>query len=350
MSSTAAGLLDPRPSSRNATRAISDDRTIMMRSFALLWGAGSSLFLICLLLSPPTNATRPWMLALDAVGFSATAALATIGPRLPRWASDFVVLLGTGIITSIVLLSRSEASPYALYFFWLSVHASYFLPWKRAAMQLLYIALAYGAALVNVKTGAFPSVRWLMMMVTLAAVCTFVAVLRSRVDQLISRLADAATHDPLTGLLNRRALAEALTCDAGEGAPVAPISLVVGDVDNFKAINDHLGHLAGDEALQRMADVLRASVREGDIVVRLGGEEFGLVLPGATTEAATVVAERARIAIQDSFCGDPVPITISFGIAEYPTFCPSPASLLEMADAAMYVAKRTGRNRTVSAS
>jgi two-component system, chemotaxis family, response regulator WspR len=122
------------------------------------------------------------------------------------------------------------------------------------------------------------------------------------------------------------------------------------DIDNFKRFNDHFGHLAGDDCLRRVAAAMRASLREGDFIARMGGEEFFVLIDAASIASAQATAERLRQAVEqmaiahDGVAGQAV-ATVSVGIALIsPGPETDPASLIEAADAALYEAKRNGRN------
>jgi diguanylate cyclase (GGDEF)-like protein len=123
-----------------------------------------------------------------------------------------------------------------------------------------------------------------------------------------------------------------------------PVSVVLADVDRFKQLNDRLGHLAGDEALRRVAQTLAGHGRASDLVARFGGEEFAVVLPGTSVEAALVVAERMRVAISNTTA-----VTASFGVATYPAHGDDGEALISAADAALYSSKNTGRDRVTAA-
>jgi diguanylate cyclase (GGDEF)-like protein len=121
------------------------------------------------------------------------------------------------------------------------------------------------------------------------------------------------------------------------------------DVDNFKKYNDAFGHLAGDDALSRVAAALQASIREVDCAARYGGEEFIVVLSETGVDGAQAVTERIRTRLAtEVFQGGK--ITVSIGVAEFPTHGDTPEALLRSADAAMYDAKGQGRNRVARAS
>jgi diguanylate cyclase (GGDEF)-like protein len=161
----------------------------------------------------------------------------------------------------------------------------------------------------------------------------------------IARLRRLAQVDPLTGALNRRGFDDAFTDDAWSSATT--ISIAAADIDHFKTINDRHGHAIGDRVLQAVAGTLASVVRRGDAVVRMGGEEFLLVLIGADASAAAQVAERARRAIDAQpivIDGVSIAVTSSFGVAER-RGAESRTHALERADAALYRAKAAGRNR-----
>ncbi|MFP4978539.1 diguanylate cyclase [Paenibacillus sp. CN-4] len=163
--------------------------------------------------------------------------------------------------------------------------------------------------------------------------------MRKQTDELKR---DAST-DPLTGLVNRRVLEQQL---AGWAAAGRPFSVLAADIDRFKLVNDTLGHQAGDTVLRETAEVLSASVRPGDICCRFGGEEFIILLAGASVKAAYTVAERIRLAVENHGTGYPFKVTVSLGIAAYPDHALTPEELIAKADQALYQAKELGRNRT----
>jgi diguanylate cyclase (GGDEF)-like protein/putative nucleotidyltransferase with HDIG domain len=155
-----------------------------------------------------------------------------------------------------------------------------------------------------------------------------------------------AEADPLTGLLNRRGLESRFARLVAEAVEAGrELSALVLDLDRFKLINDRYGHGAGDHALRAVARTLEAGLRPGDVVGRLGGEEFLVLLPGTGPRAAWLVGERLREALRRLDApGVPAP-TASFGVASFPAHGGSPGELMRAADSAMYDAKRMGRNR-----
>jgi len=170
------------------------------------------------------------------------------------------------------------------------------------------------------------------------------------------RLHEFSLRDGLTGVHNRRYLDETLAHAVAQSRERnAPIALLMIDIDHFKRINDTHGHLAGDDCLRIVADVLRNHVREGDdFVARYGGEEFVVLLPGATRDDAARRAEILRgevAALRVDGHGEPITMTISIGLAarDGADLHSGPDKLIRAADAALYKAKRDGRNRLVIA-
>jgi diguanylate cyclase (GGDEF)-like protein len=162
-----------------------------------------------------------------------------------------------------------------------------------------------------------------------------------------SRLEALADSDPLTGLLNHRSFHEALGRELSRATREnSPLALVVLDLDHFKSINDVFGHPYGDELLRKVARRLTETMRGEDLVARIGGEEFGVILPGKNAEQALVVAERARDCLSDVPVQGGRTLSSSAGLAVFPADAPDGASLLAMADGALYWAKRTGRDQT----
>ncbi|UCF33926.1 MAG: diguanylate cyclase [Phycisphaerales bacterium] len=169
-----------------------------------------------------------------------------------------------------------------------------------------------------------------------------------------SRLNRDASHDPLTGLPNRRVLLDVLRREsAASKRETWPLSLIMVDLDHFKQLNDTHGHQTGDIVLKRAAQRLASLVRGSDVTARVGGEEFAIVLPRAELERAVEIAWQLRDALR---C-DPITIdqlrlqiTASFGVAEaHACGAGGPDSLVRLADAALYRAKETGRDKVVAA-
>jgi diguanylate cyclase (GGDEF)-like protein len=159
----------------------------------------------------------------------------------------------------------------------------------------------------------------------------------------------SSTVDPLTGLFNRNALDQRLAeldCQAAGDGSDSPHALLLCDLDDFKRVNDRLGHAAGDAVLQDVAYTMRSVLRAGDSIYRVGGEEILVVLPGATEADAVGVGERLRRAVRERRPAG-VSVTISVGVAVSRTGPIDTDELVGLADAALYSAKAAGRDRVV---
>jgi diguanylate cyclase (GGDEF)-like protein len=174
------------------------------------------------------------------------------------------------------------------------------------------------------------------------AACSY-ALMRSEVHHRTR-----AILDPLTGLLNREALPDRFAELAEQAAVTGgSIALVACDLDHFKEINDEHGHERGDTVLREAAYVLRKHLRSFELVYRLGGEEFLIVLPGATLPEAEAIAEQTRVAVEQHRLAG-LPVTISMGVVAASGVAIDFRPLFNRADEALYRAKREGRNRVVS--
>ncbi len=171
------------------------------------------------------------------------------------------------------------------------------------------------------------------------------------VENLQSELREQALHEPLTGLYNRRYLNETLSREITRAERENdPLSVIMSDIDHFKMINDTYGHSVGDQFLVEIANLMKNHARSSDIVCRYGGEEFLLVLPSTTLDAAEKRAEELRqkcaeIIIQHE--GKDLKVTMSFGVATYPDHGKESEEIITKADKALYCAKAQGRNCTV---
>jgi diguanylate cyclase (GGDEF)-like protein len=225
---------------------------------------------------------------------------------------------------------------------------SYFFGLRGAVTIVAWVGVCHAVGLValDITFGqAFD--RWLDVMVSMAVVAAVVQMLAARNERLVAKLAEEAREDALTGLLNRRGFDERASVEVAlasrNSTPLAIVSL---DIDNFKLINDEWGHEAGDRVLARLGDVFRAESRAGDLVARMGGEEFVVLLVDAELAAATDYAERVRAAFAaDSPDGLPR-VTLSAGVASA-VAPPSIEPLIQGADSRLYAAKRAGRDRVV---
>ena len=209
------------------------------------------------------------------------------GRRLPQWAVKALVVYAGLLMTSAVVAIERPLATVPLYYIYPVCTAAYFGTRLDVVAVLVLIAVTFPTALSLNDSATVPG----LSVATVMTICTVVAIftrrITERVEVLLDDLERVALTDALTGLPNRRALQDELP-DRIERARLAgsPLSVVIFDLDHFKLLNDRHGHDAGDEALRRFAALLRNECREGDLVARMGGEEFTAVLHGGSVDAA----------------------------------------------------------------
>jgi diguanylate cyclase (GGDEF)-like protein len=203
---------------------------------------------------------------------------------------------------------------------------------------------------VVVSAAALAGLRYFNIVCFLMALGFIAAAYARTADDAQQRLNALASTDTLTGLMNRRRMTDhmqkALAQARAEGRPLAVMLL---DIDHFKTINDQFGHARGDHVIVAVGEVLRANVRQHDLAARWGGEEFLVLMPGASADAARETGERVRRAVANYVVrddSDPLPVTITVGVSAW-----QDSERLEdtiyRADESLYVGKQAGRNRVV---
>lgn len=172
---------------------------------------------------------------------------------------------------------------------------------------------------------------------------------RIKYEKLLQRVNQLTLIDSLTGLYNRRYfdlyLEKALPLSKRRNHSIL---LIIIDIDHFKKVNDVYGHLCGDRALRHMSDAIKTNIRESDVFVRMGGEEFAILLPETSLEEGNVIAERIRNSVSEmnfTYQNEHVPLTISLGLSIYNG--EKMDEFIERSDKALYQAKRNGRNQLV---
>jgi diguanylate cyclase (GGDEF)-like protein len=218
--------------------------------------------------------------------------------------------------------------------------------------DLLLLGPPKGGGVLGVGKGALAVMIWFLV----AAVILAWGLART-LTRRHERIAQEALTDPLTGLWNRRHMAETLDREVARALRFGhEISLIILDVDDFKRINDRLGHLQGDIVLGRVADLVRDATRDIDVAARYGGDELALILVETGSEGSTILAERLRERVRDTEVplrdGGTMAVTISVGVATIPDSAEDLESLVDGADRALLRAKRSGKNqiRTAPAS
>ena len=321
--------------------------------FAARVGAGIfaslALLLVVLALLPGSDTPAIARFAIPAACALAALALHVNSHELRPSTLYAAATLGTLLVSANLLLSDEPSTLSGeLLYAWLALYAAYFFPIRQAVFQLVLMSLAYLGVLLDTAPAHDVVASWITLVTVIVPIAVVLRVVRGGVTQLVRSLAEAALTDPLTQLKNRLALDQ----EVGEQLAAARrggrrLSVVIGDLDHFKYVNDQLGHRAGDRALVRVARILASHRRAGDIVARTGGEEFTLLLPNSSEHDAYLAAERMRTAVASEFASDPVPLTFSFGIANFPDHGGAADAVIESADQALYAAKALGRNRSI---
>jgi diguanylate cyclase (GGDEF)-like protein len=191
---------------------------------------------------------------------------------------------------------------------------------------------------------------WIAVTSAILVVFLLVIRLRRQSDRLSAQLIALARADPLTGLVNRRGFEEALRhARVRHLRDNRPVSLMAIDIDRFKDVNDTWGHPAGDAVLQELARLLAGFFRSGDVVARVGGEEFAVLLGACDADEARRRAQSLLRRVREDSGKWEHGITVSIGVATVPDHVDDLVGLHRCADSALYRAKKAGRDRVVSA-
>jgi diguanylate cyclase (GGDEF)-like protein len=338
------------PASDGTVEGQAASAAVSWRLVAMLFIASGALGFLTLPFGLGVPFDRLFVVSIGAIAVVSGLLTLAIAHKLPEaW-------LVAGLLNCVALVSVAVAftggprSPFVLFYTWVGVEAWFFLSRRMAVGFTAASALGSGGTLVATSGTDHGALAWWVMIAgTMVAVGALTAALRARSDALIEVLADRATRDSLTGLSNRRGYQERIEHELDRARRHSlPLSIVLADIDDFKALNDAFGHRRGDEALREFGELCRSELRGSDLVSRVGGEEFAIVLPHVGEHEALVTAERLRRAVRRDLKGpDGQPLSASFGVAAYPQHGSDPEVLLDHADQAMYAAKHLGRDRTV---
>jgi diguanylate cyclase (GGDEF)-like protein len=328
-------------------------RAVQARTAGYLLMAGAMLAPLTAYVPPVPDSGPGPILALGVIAAAVGALLLAFPGRAPSWSLAPLVALGTVLITASMKLAglHAHGADSAMLYVLVVLYAFYFMPVVAAVMELALVGAAYGWLLLGALPPDAVLARWLTTMAVLVAAGLLVSRLNARLDGLIEALRASARQDPLTGVLNRRGFDERFALELARSRRTRePLSLLMVDLDHFKRLNDTRGHEAGDQALRRVAMLLSKAARDVDAVGRIGGEEFGVLVPGSSGPMAWRVAERLREQLARESWGWSTPVTLSIGVASCPPLETDQRELMRAADAALYRAKDLGRDRTVEAA
>jgi diguanylate cyclase (GGDEF)-like protein len=289
----------------------------------------------------PSFALAPVLVAAVMV-----ALLVVFGPRLPRLALAPLGPIGV-VLIAYAMAAVPGAGDGAVLYMWPVLWSTFFFARRGAISIVACIGAADAVMLLALPAASSYPGRWVDVMVSASVVAGVVLTLVNRNDRLLSRLAEEARTDALTGLLNRRGFDERAALELAHARRNGTsLAIVCFDLDYFKRVNDEWGHEVGDRVLQRIAGHLSTHTREVDIAARFGGEEFVVLLPGSTSADAEAFADRVRLAlaVEDP---DGLP-TVRASVGILAALAPqSIEEVLQGADSALYAAKRAGRDRTM---
>jgi len=247
-----------------------------------------------------------------------------------------------GVLMAGVCLSVALQGNNGVFWAYPTLFIGFFVTPRRMANVMGLVFLLALSSTVGVFLGLGEASR---VFATLALNLVMINIVLNVVSELQVALVRQATTDPLTGAFNRRHMDQLLAQAAHQNSERGDVLLMV-DIDHFKRVNDTYGHDVGDEVLRNTVNVITSRMRRSDVLFRMGGEEFVLLLPDTLIEDALRVAEdlRARVELSELLPGKPGGVTVSIGVGEKRR-AQTPDEWLKVTDAALYDAKRTGRNR-----
>ena len=273
------------------------------------------------------------------------AALVFAGPRLPRWGLAPLGPIGVALI-AYALSATPGAGDGAVLYMWPVLWTTFFFGRRGAVSIVAFVGIAHAATLLALPAASSYPGRWVDVMVSVSVLAAVILTLVHYNDLLLTRLAEEARTDSLTGLLNRRGFEERASLELARARRERhSVAVATIDVDFFKRINDEWGHDIGDRVLARTGELLAAETRDIDLVARFGGEEFVVLLPGCDSADAEAFADRVRAALASEGASELPAVRVSVGIRA--DVAPSDIdAMLQDADSALYSAKRAGRDRT----
>lgn len=325
-----------------ATRGWAPDAVSMLGAYAAaylgayLFHRGSQRFLL-----QPTR-DGPWLLAMG-LALAVVAILALVEQDYRRYRIFTASFMGFIFLMHAILLLRHGEPSFANRFTIAVLLVQVTVSLTSSGALALGLDRAGPLDFAELRTVYVASLSGTI-------VCLSIGVILLATERLKRELQQLASHDALTGALTRRALTEACEQELERFRRHGhAMSLLMVDLDHFKAVNDTHGHIVGDKVLETFAARVKTLLRRADQIGRFGGEEFVILLPETSVQEAAAVAERVRLAAQQATAGLPV-CTVSIGVGVSRTEDESLDALLKRADDALYEAKNTGRNRVVTSA
>lgn len=300
------------------------------KTLAVFWGAASLLLAGVTLLARLPLGDLEVVLGVTACFAAAGTARFFAGRLLPSWTLNVDVALGTLLTSLLATVGTGQRVPFAALYIWVAIFVGMYFRPVAGLVHVAVAGVAYAVVLAYAPMVRSPAAAWLIVIGTATLTGTVVL-------GLVGVLRIDAREDPVTGLANRRCFDERLEEELERARRTGtPLSVVVMDLDEFKAVNDRLGHEAGDVLLRSVATAWSRELRDGgDFVARVGGDEFGVIAPGSGARGVVRLAERLEQVL-------PADASCSMGAATWDGAEKS-GSMLRRADQAMYQAKLARR-------
>ena len=302
------------------------------------------------LVSPVAHPVDDLRIAVTAACAAAIAVVLFAGyDRLPRWALSVLLLCGSMLIEWAVYGSGDPTSPFLLFYLWVAFYAFYFMTRRQAAMQALFIGVAYAAVVLH-RSGPLKAevVRWFVFMIALIVAGLLVRVMRERIDALLRSLDSVMHRDMLTGLLDERGFEQILDKEFERARRSGNrVGVVVAEADGDGDIRHRLGERRAEEVLAVIGEKVGGTIRLADEAALIDNERFAVVCPYTDERGAAIMAERAGSIVRESFARSGSPQTLSFGVASYPKHGASADAVMHAARHALGEARDLGGDRAV---
>ncbi|MCW2949725.1 MAG: diguanylate cyclase [Thermoleophilia bacterium] len=261
----------------------------------------------------------------------------------------WIVALGGAMYGHVADVQGQSTGALMLLIAWPLILTAYYCRLPVALGYVAFTMATIAVELVAVDYAFVAPQRLTAILVVFGTLTPMIAMVRIRAELSLKYLHEAALRDPLTGLSNRRGFEQSLhiATTAARSATGHSLSVLVTDVDYFKAVNDQFGHAKGDGVLTDVSNILFLEAPPGAMVARIGGEEFGIILEGMRSDEALELAERLRRSVEAAFSTTSTHVTLSVGVVGTDAYDDDADVLMRYADHALYAAKALGRNRAI---
>jgi diguanylate cyclase (GGDEF)-like protein len=303
------------------------------------------------LVSPVTTHLDTLRIAITG-GCSAMIALLLFAgyERLPNWTLSVFLLCGSMLIEWSIYAAHDPTSPFLLFYLWVSFYAFYFLSRTQAAVQTIFIGIAYAVVLMaDQEPFKVAVVRWIVFTIALVVAGLLVRVMRERIDALLRSLDAASRNDMLTGLLDEQGFEELLEKELERARRSGNrVGFTIGRLDGEGHLRDRVGDRQADELLSVVGREIGGTIRLNDEAARVDGECFAVVCPYTDEHGAVVMAERIGTIVRERYAAEGISQTLSFGVASYPKHGASADALGHAVRQALDEARSLGGDRAVT--